>query len=58
VVKSYLSALIIGWRNDDVVHLLRLVSLKLVAPSLQPGEVGLFPSMGCMVPKPFAARGN
>jgi hypothetical protein len=35
-----------------------MVSLKLVAPLVQPGEVGLFPSTGCMVPKPFATGGN
>jgi hypothetical protein len=41
-----------------VVHLLRLVLLKLVAPPLQPREVGLFPSAGCMVPQPFPTGGN
>jgi hypothetical protein len=57
-MKSYPSVLIVGWRNDDVIHLSRLVTLKLVAPSLQLGEVGLFSGMGYMVPQPFAARGN
>jgi hypothetical protein len=41
-----------------VVHLPRLVPLKLVALSLQPREVELFLGMGCMVPQPIAARGN
>jgi hypothetical protein len=57
-MKSCPSALIVGWRNDDVVHLPRLVPLKLVAPSLQPREVGMFPSMGSMAPQPFTAGGN
>jgi hypothetical protein len=35
---------------------MRLVLLKLVAPSLQPREVGLFPSTGCMVPQSFATN--
>jgi hypothetical protein len=29
-----------------------------VDPPLQPVEVGLFPSMGSMVPQPYAAGGN
>jgi hypothetical protein len=57
-VRSYLSALIVGWRNEDVVRLLRLVPHKWVAPSLQPVEVGLVISMGCTIPQPFTAGGN
>jgi hypothetical protein len=34
--------------------LLRLVPLKLVVSSLQPGEVGLFSGTGCMVPQLFS----
>jgi hypothetical protein len=30
----------------------------LVDPPLQPRMVGPFPSMGCMVPQPFATGGN
>jgi hypothetical protein len=33
-------------------------SFTLVASPLQSKVVGLFPSMGCMVPQMFAARGN
>jgi hypothetical protein len=57
-VKSCPSVLIVGWRNDDVVYLPRLVHLKLVDPSLQHGEVGLSPGMGYMVLQPFADGGN
>jgi hypothetical protein len=35
-----------------------LVLFRLVAPSLQPEEVGLFPDTGYMVPQPFKAGGN
>jgi hypothetical protein len=31
---------------------------RLMAPSLHPGEVGSFPSTGCLVPQPFATGGN
>jgi hypothetical protein len=31
---------------------------RLVGPSLQPREVGLFPGMGCMGHQPYATRGN
>jgi hypothetical protein len=41
-----------------MVLLRRLVTLKLVASSPQPGEVGLFPGTGCMVPQPFTTGGN
>jgi hypothetical protein len=58
VVKSCLSVLIVGWTNDDMVHLPRLVPLKLVAPSLKPQELGLFPGTGCMLLQPFAIGGN
>jgi hypothetical protein len=43
VVKSCPPVVIVGWGNNDI-------SIKLVAPSLQPREVQLFPGMGCMVP--------
>jgi hypothetical protein len=33
-------------------------SAWLVAPPLQAGVVGTFPSMGCMVSQPFAVGGN
>jgi hypothetical protein len=33
-------------------------SFTLVASPLQSKVVGLFPSVGCMVPQMFAARGN
>jgi hypothetical protein len=32
--------------------------LRLVAPPLQPGVVGSFLGMGCMVPQPFTTEGN
>jgi hypothetical protein len=35
-----------------------LVLFRFVAPPLQPGLVGPYHSMGCVVPHPFAARGN
>jgi hypothetical protein len=50
VVKSYLPALIIGWRSDGCESFPRLVLFRLVAPPVQPGVVGLFPRMGCVVP--------
>jgi hypothetical protein len=37
---------------------LGLVLFMLVAPPLQPGVARSFPSMGYLVPQPFAARGN
>jgi hypothetical protein len=30
----------------------------MVDPPLQPVEAGSFPDTGCMVPQPYAARGN
>jgi hypothetical protein len=50
--------LIIGWRNDDADRFTEISLFRSVGPSLQPLEVGLFPSTGCMVPKPYAARRN
>jgi hypothetical protein len=41
-----------------MVVLRRLVTLKLVASSPQPREVGLFPGTGCMVSQPFTTGGN
>jgi hypothetical protein len=35
-----------------------LVLFRLVVPHLQPGVVGPFPGMRCMVPQSFAAGGN
>jgi hypothetical protein len=58
MVKSCMSMLIVVWRNDELVCLPRLVLLKLVAPSPQPREVGLFSGTGCMVPQQFAAGRN
>jgi hypothetical protein len=37
---------------------LGLVFFRLVAPPLQPGVVGPFPGMRCMVPQSFATGGN
>jgi hypothetical protein len=50
VAKSYLPALIIGWRSDGCESFPGLVLFRLVAPPVQPRVVGLFPRMGCMVP--------
>jgi hypothetical protein len=58
VVKSCLPALIIGWRSDGSGSCPGLVLFRLVAPPLQPGVVGPFYGMGCIVPQPFAAGGN
>jgi hypothetical protein len=58
VVKSYPPAPIVGWRSDDVNIYRDLVLFRLVAPSLQPGESGSVPGMGCLVLYPFAAGGN
>jgi hypothetical protein len=58
VVKSRLPVLIIGWRSDDRGSFSGLVLFRLVAPLLQPGVVGPFPGMWCMVPQPFAVGGN
>jgi hypothetical protein len=39
-------------------YLPRLVLFRLVAPSLQPREVGSFPGLGYLVPQLFATGGN
>jgi hypothetical protein len=41
-----------------VDRLPRLVLFRLVCPSLQPREVGLFPHTGNLVPQLFSAGGN
>jgi hypothetical protein len=42
-----------------MVWIIRKISSFWVGgPPLQPGVVGLFHGMGCMVPQPFATRGN
>jgi hypothetical protein len=58
VVKSYPPVLIVGWTSDNVDSLPRFVLFRLVAPSLQPREVGLFPGTWCMVLQSFAAGVN
>jgi hypothetical protein len=58
VVKLCLPVLIAGWRSDGHGSFSGLVLFRLVAPPLQPGVVGLFPSMGCMVPQLFTTGGN
>jgi hypothetical protein len=52
VVKSRLSALIVGWRSDGHGSFLGLVLFRLVAPHLQPGVVGPF-NMPCRVEVPI-----
>jgi hypothetical protein len=58
VVKSCLPVLIVERRSDDRRSFSGLVLFRLVAPPLQHGVVGPFPSMRCMVIQPFAAGGN
>jgi hypothetical protein len=41
-----------------VNHFTEINLFWLVGPSLQPGELGLFPGTGCMVLQPFADGGN
>jgi hypothetical protein len=49
VAKSRPPTLILGWRNDDADCFTKISLFRLVGPSLQPREVGLFPGTGCMV---------
>jgi hypothetical protein len=58
VAKSRPPKLIVGWRNDDVNHFTEINLFWLVSPSLQHGELWLFPGIGYMVPQPFADGGN
>jgi hypothetical protein len=58
VAKSCMSVLIVGLRSDGHRSFPGLVLSRLVAPPLQPGVVGPFPGMRCMVPQPFTAGGN
>jgi hypothetical protein len=58
VVKSCLPMLNRRVENRRRGRSSGLILFWLVAPPLQPRVVGLFPGMGCMVPQPFAARGN
>jgi hypothetical protein len=58
VAKSHPPTLIIGWRNDDADCFSKISLFRLVGPSLQPRDQGLFPGMGCMAPQPYAVGGN
>jgi hypothetical protein len=58
VAKYHLPKLIVRWRSDGHRSFPRLVLFRLVSPHIQPGVVGLFPGMGCIVLQPFAAGGN
>jgi hypothetical protein len=53
VAKSHLSALIVGWRSDSHKSFSGLVLFRLLASPLQPGVVGPFPGMGCMIHQSF-----